>query len=1170
MLKMKKIRHLLLVLLMVITLPLLANEPPRVTLNFENVKLEKVFAEISKQTKLTFYYARPTVNPDQMVTISVADAPLSSALNELLDMQAVDVKVEGGKIYIAPKSPQSDAMELNGVVLDADGLAIIGASVIVKGTTKGVSTNIDGTFKMEDVAGDDILVVSSLGYKSMEIPVAKRTFINIELQSTNEFIEEVVVVGYGTQKRVNLTGAVDMVDSKILENRSAANVTQMLQGAVPNLNISLADGKPNRSASYNIRGGTSIGAGGSALILIDGVEGDPAMLNPNDIESVSVLKDAASSAIYGSRAPYGVVLITTKDPSKINERFTINYTANFSVMEPTAVPDVVDDGYVYASLFYDAWYNYRFNEPTGINNTQDFSLDWLEDFRQRKLNGQTIETVVNPDGEYVYYGNTDYYDAIYRDKVFAQTHNISISGSNKKISHYISGRIYDYGGLFNYTPDTYQTMNLRAKVTAEILPNVKLSNNFDYTYDKHFQPTGSVEEGSGVLWRSINDQGHPSSPIFNPDGTLTKSAAYAIGGLVTGDNWMDRKTKTLKNTTTLNISLLDNRLRLTGDFSFRTEDYNETEKQTAIPYSSYEGEISFLGTPEADDMIKESRRDWLYLSTNAYAEFEDTFAEKHYFKALLGYNYEEENYEALYSERNGLLMPDADNINMALGDVMAISAGGSRWRSVGTFFRINYAYDDRYLFEVNGRYDGSSKFPSNSQWGFFPSVSGAWRVSEENFWNKENRAVSNLKFRASYGSLGNSNVAAYTYLETFGLSTFGSGYNWTARYLDGTARLRYTTMPSQIPNNISWETSQTVDFGIDAGFLDGRINLTADYYVRKTYDMYTVGPTLPDTFGASSPKGNYAEMSTYGYEVSLSYNDTFTLANKPFRFGIKATLADYHSVIDKYNNDTRKLSDYYEGQRLGEIWGFVSNGLFQSQDEIDNAFGGLGYTNSIMQTSENYTTYPGDMRFEDLNNNNMIDRGSDTVDDPGDRKIIGNSEPRYIYSISLNAEWNNFYFSALFDGVGKQDWFPSDESLFWGMYNRPYNQVPTWHLNNYWTPETPDAYLPRYVGYYGPMNAGTANINSRYLQDISYIRLKNLQIGYNLPQKWIQKLKLSKVSVYFSGENLWTNSPLYKNTTDFDVTVANNSSDIDISSSRGDGHNYPVMRSYSFGVSITY
>ena len=434
----------------------------KVTLNFRDAKLEQVFGRITEQTGYTFYYARPTVNPDKIVSIAVKDVDVRAALKQLLAADKVEIEIRDGKIYLSPPLLlQAAAREqsVEGVVRDAAGQPVVGAAVIVKGTTRGVSSGADGSFAFDDLAGDAVLQVSALGYAASEVPVGNRSFVAVELKEDTKLVDKVVVVGYGTQKRANLTGAVDQVSSDLLENRPVANVTQMLQGAVPNLNISLADGKPNRSASYNIRGKTSIGAGGSALVLIDGVEGDPAMLNPNDIESVSVLKDAASAAIYGSRAPYGVVLITTKDPGKLPDKFTINYTGNVSIQQPTAIPDVVDDGYVYARLFYDAWYNYRFNEPTGFNNSQDFSRAWLDTFRQRKLAGNKLETTVDPDGKYIYYGNTDYYDALYKDTVIAQTHNVSISGSNGKISHYLSGRLYDYNGLFNFTPDTSRTMN---------------------------------------------------------------------------------------------------------------------------------------------------------------------------------------------------------------------------------------------------------------------------------------------------------------------------------------------------------------------------------------------------------------------------------------------------------------------------------------------------------------------------------------------------------------------------------------------------------------------------------------------------------------------------------------------------------------------------------------
>lgn len=1078
---------------------------------------------------------------------------VAKALTAILCCFALSFKAFGAE--------NAENLQISGTVVDAaTAEPLIGASVLIQGTTTGCITDLDGRFTLDAPKGS-VLVISCIGYTDELYTVASQTEnIRIAMKVSAEFLEEIVVVGYGAVKKANLSGAVDQVSSEAFENRPIANTTQMLQGAVPNLNISMADGKPNASSSYNVRGRTSIGAGGSALILIDGVEGDPAMLNPNDIESVSVLKDAASAAIYGSRAPYGVVLITTKSPKGDDGKFNISYSGNVSVQQPNSVPDVITDGFVYASLFYEAWYNNRHSAPTGINKSQEFTSAWLQNFKERNLAKNPVQTAVNSDGKYVYYGNTDWYDVLYKDAVLAHSHNISVNGQTGKVKFYASGRLYDYSGLFNFTPDTYQTMNLRSKTEADILPWLKFTENIEYTYDKYFYPYGSEKESSGVLWRSMNDEGHTSSPVFNPDGTLTKAGAMGIGGLVTGNNWMNKTTKTFKTTSSLKASLFNNKLTLNGDFSFRTKDYTITRKSTAVPYSEYEGEIVYLGTPEVDDYIKETLQLTNYMAVNAFAQYEDTFNEKHYFKALAGYNYEQQTYKSTYTQRYGLITPDVNHINFALGENMVVSSGGNKWRYAGAFFRLNYGYDDRYLFEVNGRYDGSSKFPNNAQWGFFPSVSAAWRISQEHWWNISPDAIQNLKVRASFGELGNSNVSPYSYLEKF---TFGT----SGRFLNGQAKLRTTSAPSIIPDNIGWERSRTLDVGLDADFFRGRLSFVGDYYIRKTLDMYTVGPTLPDTFGAKSPKGNYADMSTYGWEVSLSWNDSFQLGDKPFDYGIKATLADYYSIIDRYNNASKKLSDYYEGMRVGEMWGFICNGLFQNQAEIDAAFDGLGYKNTYAKVSDDYRVEPGHMKIEDLNHNHQIDVGSNTADDPGDRRIIGNSEPRYMYSLNLNASWNGIYASVFFQGVGKQDWYPSKECPFWGQYNRPYNYAFKWMIPHIWSEDNPDAYLPLYTTYNDMLRS---NVNSRYLQNAAYIRLKNVQVGYSFPKNWLKKMHLSGFNIYFSGENLWTWSPIYKWTKDFDVLTLTKDSDGDLNDGRGDGYNYPTMRTFSFGITITY
>ena len=643
---------------------------------------------------------------------------------------------------------QSDTYMLTGTVIDEAGIPVIGANIVEKGTTNGTVTDLDGNFSIQ-IRKNSTLTVSYIGYSDQEIAVNAAQTLRIVLKEDSQALDELVVVGYGTQKKVNLTGAVEQVTSEVFDNRSVPNVTQALQGSIPNLNIQITDGKPTRTASYNVRGTTSIGQGGDALVLIDGVEGDPSTLNPNDIASVSVLKDAASAAIYGARGTFGVVLITTKEPNK--DKTSITYSGNFSLQQPTTVPNFVTDGYEYASHFYEAyhaWNNYS-ADPKNINKTQEFSLSWLENFRQRKEQGITQEWEIDSNGKYVYYGNEDYYDALYKKNTFAQDHNLSVSGNNGKLNYYVSGRFYGYDGLFKYNTDEYKTMNLRAKGSVQVFDWLKIENNMEFSNMDYHNPINVGEGGS--IWRNIADEGHPSSPIFNPDGSLTFSAAYTIGDFIYGKNGLDTNNRVLRNTTGFTASFLENKLHVRGDFTFRNTDYGQTQRRVPVPYSTYEGETRELSTQYND--IQEYKTRTNYIATNIYADYENTFNEAHYFKGMVGYNYEQSTYDGLKVLRNGLLLEDSENINMALGDAITTSGEYNRWRIAGGFFRLNYAFKDRYLVEVNGRYDGSSKFPTDQQWAFFPSISGGWRISEEEFWNVKPEVLSDVKIRASYGSL---------------------------------------------------------------------------------------------------------------------------------------------------------------------------------------------------------------------------------------------------------------------------------------------------------------------------------------------------------------------------------------------------------------------------------
>jgi len=1042
---------------------------------------------------------------------------------------------------------------VKGVVKDKSGAPMPGVTITNLSSQKTTSTDVSGMFNIEAAIGQK-LKLTRVGYNE-QVLIVNTAQLQIVMESKDTELEEVVVVGYGTQKKANLTGAVDQVGSEVFEGRVLANASQMLQGVVPNLNIIPADGKPNRAPSFNIRGTTSIGQGGSALILIDGVEGDPASLNPNDIENVSVLKDASSAAIYGARGTFGVVLITTKRAK--SGKSSINYSGSGSFQKPIARPKFVTDGYEYVSHFftaYNAWNNYS-SIPSKLNKTQIFTMDWLNEFKRRKEQGITDEITVDDKGNYVYYGNEDYYDVLIKDNTFVQDHNLSVSGNTEKLDYYISGRAYDYNGMYRFNSDKYKTYNTRAKAGLQVNDWLRIANNIDYNYAKYRDPTTGGEGGN--IWRNIADEGHPSSPIFNPDGSLSFSAAYSVGDFIYGKNRTESENRDLRNTTSFETKFLNNTLRIKGDLTFRNRDFNSTRVRVPVPYSTQEGKMLKLET-DMNNNIYQVDQNWKYLFGNLYGEYEKTIGD-HYVKGLLGYNYEQRVYNSSYITKTGLLTENVDNINLALGQNTTATAGYNKYRNVGVFMRANYIFKDRYLFEFNGRYDGSSKFPTNQQWAFFPSASAGWRISEEPFFTVDKKIISDLKFRASYGSLGNGNVDPYTYMDLYEIKIMD-------RLLNG-QKPSYTMVPKVIPDNLTWETARTANFGLDFSSLNGKLTFTGDLYQRKTLNMYTFSVELPDIFGAQSPKGNYADMTTKGYELSIAYKDRFDWNNSPFNWSVKATLADYRSTIDRYENkagllqtDRYQTDRYYEGQRLGEIWGYVTQGLFQNQAEIDAA-----PTQKVIKSSNSGIIYPGDVRFADLNGDGVIDYGTNTINNHGDKTIIGNYEPRYIYSFNINMDWKNVYFSTFFQGVGKQNWYPSNESIFWGQYNRPYNNLPEWHLNNYWTEDNPNGYFPRYAGYNESIKATP---QTRYLQNIAYIRMKNIQIGYNFPKSVTSRLKISSLRAGLSGENLWTWSPLYKKTKDLDVGNLMKS-DPDISDSNsGDGFNYPVMKSISFNLSI--
>lgn len=1140
-----------------------AQEPPlerRLDIDLKNASLDETLNMVMKKTGVLFLYKNSEINLEGPFTISRKGITVAALLEEITEGVNVTYSASGNQIILkkkeTPTAPPSDKFT-HGTVTDASGLGIIGATVIIKGTTKATSTDLDGKFSIEADAGS-LIDVCIIGYRTATIKAEPGSYQKIVLEDDVTLLEEVVVVGYGTQKKINMTGSVEAVSGDKMENMPMPSLSRGLQGLIPNLNIDMADGKPIRSSEYNVRGTTSIGeGGGSTLILIDGAPGDPDMLNPNDIESVTVLKDAASAAIYGARGPFGVVLITTKNPSE--GKTSISYSGNVSFYQQTQSNDYIWDGYTYFTQFKEAYYAYNdyATNPTGVNNAFPFTQGlerYAAELKKRHDDPSLSKVDIDPTtGKYLYYGSTNWYDELYKKFNMGTEHSLNISGSTKKVGYYISGRFYGQDGIFKYNSDDFKTFNVRGKGHVQVFPWLKVANNFDFSNRTYNYPLTSIYEKG--IWRNIADQGFPMAVMFNPDGTLTRHAAYTIGDFYTGNNKSVTKQFALRNTTNLTATFLQNKLRFNVDFTYSFKRDQDKRILYPVSFSDEPGVILTEGT----NKLSLKNNETSYIGTNVYGEYENTFAQDHYFKAMLGFNYEYNTLAAHYAERNGILKPNNADFNLTNGDNAIITGGGKTWAIMGIFTRLNYIYKERYLLEINARYDGSSVFPKNSRFGMFPSISAGWRISKENWWNVSPTAMSEFKFRASYGELGNGQVPPYAYTQTIGTAT-------SSRIINGTLPL-YAQQPSLIPETLTWERSKTVNIGLDMAFLNNRLTTNIDLYQRNTEDMYTVGVIVPSVLGTSSPKGNYADLRTRGFEFSIEWKDRIEMV-KPLDYSVRFVLSDSQAEVTRYNNPKGLIANtYYAGAKVGEIWGYTVEGLFQSEAEIANHA-----DQSYMKTSQGQKIWlPGDMKYKDLDGNNKINDGKKTIDDPGDMSVIGNTTPRWRYGINLSGNWNGFFFSAMIQGVGKRDWYPSVEcNAFWGMYNRPYNMLPTHVYENQWSETNPDGYFPRLRGYLATSTNGVLRMpNTRYLQNAAYVRLKNLSFGYEFPSAWLEKAKISKLSVYFSGQNLWTWSPIHKITKNIDPEVISGS-DAEIASDKGDSNAYPMLKNFTLGVTIGF
>ncbi len=896
-----------------------------------------------------------------------------------------------------------------GVVKDNQGETVIGASVVVKGSTNGTITGLDGDFTLNNVKRGDVIQISYIGYVSQEV-VWQGTPLNITLKEDSQTLEEVVVVGFGSQKKANLTGSVSQVKmDDVLGERPVTNVKNALQGSMPGLMVS-GGASPGEAKSFNIRGTVSIN-GMNPLVLIDNVEGDIDLLNPEDIESVTVLKDAASSAIYGARAAAGVILITTKKAKK-GEKFNLNYNANFGFQTSINSPKQ-------ASLdeYLRAYQAAGFSETYYAGNGS--VSKWREYLAGYKENPAAYPTVgdgiyIGEDGAPYYLNDKDVYKA-FQETSFMQTHNLTANGGTEKLRYRLSAGLTKEDGPLIESKDTYMRKNISSFISADITDWLTQEADFRYTVADRSEPMGSGDGiycmnhisfyPSGMMPGSVNTSVDKDLPLITPENQIRYNNPY----LTDTDN-----TRIYLRTILRPIKGLE----LVGEYTYDRKNWQKSYYAKKWEYTTEQ--LGSNNSVTSDYLFKsEDHED--YNALNLYGTYNFSIKEDHMFKVMAGFNQERKQNSWISVQTHDMIAPSAPSFTSATGKIIPQNSY-SDYAIRGAFYRINYNYKDRYLFEVNGRYDGSSKFPKDDRFGFFPSFSVGWNIAREAWMEKALDYVSDLKLRASWGQIGNQNIGNYGYYST--MQPVGNSNYWLK---DGEF-ITYISTPGLVSNSFTWETVETLDIGFDASMFNSRLQVTFDWYQRTTRDMLIAGIQLPAVVGTSAPMRNAADMRTRGWEIAVNWRDQIG----DWKYNVGFNLYDYKSKITKYSNNEDKLlsQNYYEGKTLGEIWGYVSDG-FYTIDDFDGP--GTWQLKDGVASLDGYNPRPGDEKFVNLNDDrgtNEINSGLNTVDSPGDQKVIGNSTPRYNFGVNLGVSYKGFSLSAILQGTAKRDVWIGGMSLF--------------------------------------------------------------------------------------------------------------------------------------------
>ncbi len=1073
----------------------------KINLSLSDVTLEEAIKTIEANTQFVFFFSNSAVDMTKHVDLNVKNGNIKEVLNQILS--SYKYRIEDNKIVLLGEVQQDG--KIWGVVSDAFG-PIAGANVVVKGTTNGTITDMDGRFSLDAPKGAK-LQISYIGYITKELTVDTKTDYVIELVEDSQALEEVVVVGYGTEKKVNVIGSIAQIGSEKLENRSTPQLSNVLTGQMAGVTVIQRSGRPgNSGGEIRVRGVGSFGGESNksdALVLIDGIPGKLNDVSSEDVESISVLKDASTAAIYGSRAANGVILVTTKTGKE--GKVSVGYNGYVGFNTPTALPEFVDT-WQYATLY---------NEAVG---REAYTQEEIQKFRDGS----------DPD----HYANARYLDEVFSRKGLQTGHDVTINGGNAENKYMVSFGYLKQNGIVE--KNDYQRYNARVNLINEILPGLKLTSRLSGVYGNRKEPMAPGGDDADnmlvLIQKALRFPG--LTPTILSDGSFGAGRELhgTPAGWIKSDSFYENPEFSLNANVRLDYNpVKDLLLSAIGAYT-----YTNGEERTYRSTMKLSGD-RVLGPSE----LKHKMGKTIYKTFQATAEYNKTIGE-HTFGIFAGYSWEQEDYRYVQGSRDKFPGNDLPYLNAGSPDNQKSEGTGNAWAIQSGFGRLRYNFNERYLFESTVRYDGSSRFPQSKKFGFFPSVAAGWRLSEENFF-KENESlgfISNLKLKVSWGRLGNQNIGNYPYQSVYEL---GQNYPFGDTYTQGAA------VTTAVDPTIKWEETETIDGGLEAVFWNGLLSVNASYFNRRTYDiLYKPSGSVSTILGQKISEMNTGELKNFGWEFEVghrnkigdvSYNVNANLSiikNKLTTLGV--------GNVEQLNGMVGNGSDLFIGYPIQMYYGYVSDGVFLDENDIKSWYD---------QSKVTPNPQPGDIRYKDISGPDGVPDGK--IDPNYDRVYLGSRIPKFTFGLNLGVEYKGLDLSVLLQGVagvtGMLDGFA-------GWAFRGDGNIQKWQAEGRFDPANPTRY-PAYPRLEDLSNSTTPNIvtSDFWTQDASYIRLKNIQLGYTFPKKMLQAAKISNLRVYVQAENplCWNK---YKPGWDPEINTS--------------GNYYPILATYTFGVNFKF